>query len=395
MWRPTTASEIETAARSGDLRESQGFDGKAALPTSNRNVDLAVDIRAMTVDGGQLLYGVGEDADGQLTVLSPINLAGARERVDQVAQTSITESPFIEIETFECDSPGRGYVLITVPQSPRAPHQVTVGKNLRFYGRGDVGNRVLAEGDIARLYVRRERWEVDAAAELAKVMAYAPFPAEEEPGHLHAFARPVIPDIKIWDRIEDCGREVVLNRLRSAAASFPRSQNYDPALSRAGSNWKRRGADVWSLDSEGTSPTFAVRADLNIDGRGSLFCGRATDRQPPRWSGDEPIPVLMEVIVAGNLASFFAVMGAYYEAAGYRGHVDVGVAVDGIEGARSFHRRGSGGFDTEAYGAPTFTRTARVAAVQLEKEPQQVALGLIRHLLEATASPGYPLRLSH
>jgi hypothetical protein len=33
------------------------------------------------------------------------------------------------------------------------------------------------------------------------------------------------------------------------------------------------------------------------------------------------------------LASFFAAIGALYEAAGYVGHVDVGMAVTGIEGA--------------------------------------------------------------
>jgi hypothetical protein len=47
----------------------------------------------------------------------------------------------------------------SVPQSSRAPHQVTVGGDLRFYGRAAKGNRILTEGEVARLYRRREEWE--------------------------------------------------------------------------------------------------------------------------------------------------------------------------------------------------------------------------------------------
>jgi hypothetical protein len=37
-------------------------------------------------------------------------------------------------------------------------------------------------------------------------------------------------------------------------------------------------------------------------------------------------------VIAGNLASFFAVMAVFYDKAGYRCRVDVGVGVVGLEG---------------------------------------------------------------
>jgi hypothetical protein len=58
----------------------------------------------MTVDGGSLLYGLGEDRDKRLTVLSPIGLEGTRERIAQIVQTSISEPPFIRVHALSTDS---------------------------------------------------------------------------------------------------------------------------------------------------------------------------------------------------------------------------------------------------------------------------------------------------
>ncbi len=61
------------------------------IPT--RGKDLAIDVAAMATDGGSLLYGLGEDENGRPTVPQPFELAGARERVDQIVQTFISEPP--------------------------------------------------------------------------------------------------------------------------------------------------------------------------------------------------------------------------------------------------------------------------------------------------------------
>ena len=77
MWIPKTAAEVQEAATRGDLEETHTFDAKSALPAPKKNHDLAVDVDAMTVDGGSLLYGLGENENSRLTVLAPVELAGA------------------------------------------------------------------------------------------------------------------------------------------------------------------------------------------------------------------------------------------------------------------------------------------------------------------------------
>jgi hypothetical protein len=49
MWIPRDTTEIEDAAKRGDLEETASFDAKADLPqTAKKNVTLAVDVAAMS-----------------------------------------------------------------------------------------------------------------------------------------------------------------------------------------------------------------------------------------------------------------------------------------------------------------------------------------------------------
>jgi hypothetical protein len=152
MWIPKSAAEVEASARDGDLEKTHTFDAKAALPPAKKNHDLAVDVAAMTVDGGSLVYGLGEDKNKRLTVLSPLEFAGAPERVAQIVETSVSEPPFIRVQTLPLDQDSAmGYLLVVVPPSARAPHQVTSGGDMRYYGRGAKGNRTLSESEVAAL----------------------------------------------------------------------------------------------------------------------------------------------------------------------------------------------------------------------------------------------------
>lgn len=390
MWTPLGATELEHAAQAGELRETTTFDAKVALPQPRKNRDLAEDVCAMTVDGGVLVYGVAEDEQRNPTLPRPLQLAGQRERIDQVVQTSIAEVPFIDIRALPLeDDPARGYLAVVVPPSPRAPHQVTVGGEFRYYGRGATGNRRLSEGEVARLYRRREEWQVDRQALLAETIGQAPVAPRSDLGYLHAFARPVSPNDQLWERaVGGSDPDQLLWRLRQAATGTRPHSGYVPALSSL-TQWARRGADVWTLDAgETRDGRLDLRFDLNVDGRGYLFVGRAAERLGAAHGQGPGELVLFEEIVAGNLASFLSLHGAFYENAGYNGPVDVGVAVTGIEGASSAQRRSRHTFEYGAYGAPTYTRTARVSAQEL-LEAETVAGRLLRRLLDASAWPGY------
>jgi hypothetical protein len=353
----------------------------------------------MATDGGVLLYGVAEDENGNATVPSPIALSGASERVSQIVSTSIAEVPFIEPRQYPlADDPSRGYLAVVVPQSSRAPHMVIVNGDHRYYGRGANGNRILNEGDVARLYERRQGWEIDRFRVLDEAIEHAPAPPKDGQSYVHAYARPVVLEQGMCARAVDAlgGPEQIHQRLIQCVHAAKLSGTYSPTLELAHS-WRRYSADLWRLSTQDEMPELnrfdagtpeALAADtgcliglvhlnLYLDGYGRLFCGRASDTR----MADSSTPLLIEAVVAGNLEAFFAVMAMLYEAAGYYGSVDVGVAVTGIKGAKSY--RATQGFNIgPAYPSDRFTRTDRVAAGQL-KAADVVAYGLLRDLFDA------------
>jgi hypothetical protein len=273
VWRPSTEQEIVAAAISGTLQETHVLDAKACLPDPRRNKDLAVDVAAMAIDGGRLVYGVAEDDHRQPTMLRPIELAGAPERVDQIVQTRVLEPPYIEIHTIPASQdPGCGYLVVIVPQSPRAPHQV----DGRFYGRGATGNRVLDEGEIARLYQRRREWDVDFKALLAEDVEEWGF----EPhglGCLYALARPVAARDDLLEQATqgEPATAVLAGALASASAQDVLPPGVaSPDLSSLGGAWERFGADSWSASTESEPPNALERlltAVVDLAGTGHLF----------------------------------------------------------------------------------------------------------------------------
>jgi hypothetical protein len=206
MWMPRDAAAVEAAARGGELAETSRFEVKEALPASKKNVDVAIDVSAMTVAGGQLLYGLAEDEHGEPTVPKPIELKGAAERIGNVVSTSVAEVPAYSSQAFPLtDDPSRGFLLLSIPTSSRAPHMVIVKGEGRYYGRSDKANRILLEDEVARLYDRRAKWDVDREALLRRTIDATPFAPERDHGYLHAFIQPVPPDTELWSRATIAG----------------------------------------------------------------------------------------------------------------------------------------------------------------------------------------------
>lgn len=390
MWMPKSEQDILSAIDAGDLVETANFDAKAALPAKGKSKDLAVDVAAMSADGGTLLYGIGEDENDGLTVPKPFQLAGARERVDQIVRTAISEPPAIEVHTIPTDEdPSIGYLVVNVPASPRAPHMVTVGKELRYYGRGATGNAPLSEGEVARLYERRQRWEVDREAMLGQAIESTPIPSHEDFAYLHLVARPVVPDDDLYDRARgDQQAMQFLGGLISAASSGEAFlAPYSPDL-RGGHNqeWRADGlAASWGLGPEWEqrhNPGRVLELEVGMDGSGRMFCGRAAERYNGRL-------LIFEAPLAGSTAKFLAVMGGLYAAGGYLGPVDVGLAVTGLRGGESHHLRDNAWIDCTPYNRDRYRRTERFSAPQLATDPRAAARGLVLPLLRATTHDSY------
>jgi hypothetical protein len=396
MWKPKDIEEFESAVTAGALEERHDFDAKRQLPTSGK--ELAKDIAAMTTDGGCLVYGVGEDENDQPRLLEPLELAGARERIDQVAQHSISPSPRIDFLTLRLpDDNARGYLIALVPASPQAPHQVSVGDDRRYYGRCETGNRRLSEVEVERLYERRQRYNVDREKLLSDCVAASPAgqPTPGEQGFLQAFVQPALRDDELWDRAieQRQGEEqILLKDLRDAVASTP-SPRWGGGHLGLALNWRQRGADKWTLDTASMTDNpdaFVVHrralADLSMDGRCYLFYGGAADKTDRNHSG-QPVFMLYERGIALNLAEFLTLVGAFYEAGGQHGPIDIGMAVTGIRGAVSAHMH-SDHLHSPVYQDEGAFRTVRCEARELSDDPLAVSRRLLDRLLRAM-SDGY------
>jgi hypothetical protein len=431
MWVPTTAAEVDQALAAETLPETLVFDGKEALPHSKdprKSLDIATDVAAFAnSNGGVLLYGVGEDKHKRLTRSTPIPLAGAAERVDQIVRTGVAETPVIEIRPLPL-TPGApdGYLAIIVPPSPRAPHMVVVDGEHRYYGRSATGNYRMGEAEVANLYERRARWAVDRDTLLRSAVDEATktlWPRAPQLASLYVLVRPVISAPSLLDdgtATGDLRRTEALNALVTAAAkAYP--QRFDPDL-RAGMNWHRRGtswkvgtsqarsqfiparptmADLEVLRTivdleihpDGSALLFYARptmADLEVlrtivdleihpDGSALLFYGRAGEERPPADFH------LFENLIAGLMTRTFAVLGGLYAAARYYASVDVGVAVVGLAGRAQVESGSVSGARVPISFTTDYYETDRVSAHELLIDPRGVARRLVLPLIQSTA----------
>lgn len=398
MWIPRAEGEILAAIEAGDLTETATFDAKAALPAQGKSKDLAVDVAAMANDGGTLIYGVGEDEYDRPIVSKPIELPGAAERVDQIVRTCISEPPVIHVHAIPTeDDAALGYLVVAIPPSPRAPHMVTVGGHNRYYGRSAKGNVPLNEGEVARLYERRRRWEIDREAILNEAIAMAPIERRESFAYLHLVVRTVVPDEDLLDRAKgDQHITDFLNGLISAALTEDvwsgtyGGKGFSPDLAN-NSSFERR-ADGWTtgrglgVDWENfKDPAHVLDFEIGLDGSGRLFCGRAAESTQ---NGDF---LLFENLVAGFTTRFLHVLGGLYAAGAYLGPVDVGVAVTGLRGAVSSHLADDimTRHARQPYERDEYRRTGRFLALDLSQDPRSAARRLVLPLVRAITQESY------
>jgi hypothetical protein len=77
---------------------------------------------------------------------------------------------------------------------------VVVKDEFRYYGRGDTGNRPLTEAEVARLYERRRRTEIDREALLDEAIRNWTYPRHSALAYLYLVARPTLSDEGLLQR---------------------------------------------------------------------------------------------------------------------------------------------------------------------------------------------------
>ena len=331
MWLPKTEKEIIDAVKSGGLSESSIFDAKKEISTKSQ--EIAKDIASMANDGGVIIYGIGEDKNKRLTILNPIPLTGQPERIDAIVRSCIAEPLQIQITKIPTtNDPSIGYLVVLIPPSERAPHMVIVNGDHRFYGRTATGNAPLNEGEVARLYTRREKTESNRELLLENEIKSSPLEPNSNFVYLYLFSKPVFSKENLLDNIPKGGKnlQTILTELVIQVCNgkiFKRnsfSPDFNPPPF-----WKQLADGFIGQMGIGSSnlerlPASTLNIKIDFNGHCHLFCGRAGDSQNNQ-------KVIFTDIVAGLTIRFVSLAANLYELSGYTGMVDLGIALTGLK----------------------------------------------------------------
>jgi hypothetical protein len=392
MWRPKTEADIKVGIESGTTVETSSFDAKRELPGAGKNKDLAKDICAMTVNGGTLLYGLGGDNPTRPNELCPFPTAGVRERIDSVIHSGIEEPPAFEVYEIDSeDQPGKGYVYVVVPASPRAPHMLKIDGDGRFWSRGDTGNRILGEGEIARLYERRTQIDVQTSTALDEATTRYPF--EFEPascGVSVARIRPVAAgrDLLRVAAGDSAVDELLMRDMTEAARA--RDPYPDQGTAGLGEAFSVRAteADLWVATRQ-TDLSSEYQAYAEFSARGAIAYWHSPLVNTTRGG----VRLLMERSLTRAVYQPLAVAAWLYERAGFYGSTDVGVAALGIGGIGGGSMVNAFGREERVYAAAEYRRWERVSGEELRDGLDGVVRRLLRPLYEVISVRNYePLR---
>lgn len=400
MWKPATSDQLLRAIEAGSLpHEAAAFEVKAQLPASKTSRDIAVDVAAMATAGGVIIYGVLENKEGMTFSATPVELAGAKDRISDVVTANVRERIDFDIRLLPLnDEPTRGFVVLDIPASPRAPHMVETKGEFRFYGRVPGGNAVLTEAQIALLYERRR--EVERLAERALDEAIAEAPLSAMPatrGDLHLVVHPLLSDRGLRGRAwpGDEGPELgagIVGAHSGIRFRTPWDPNFADILN--------GGHNVVTLDGfamlnpaivhdKEKVERWVSRIEVLDDGTSRYFHAAIAEQ-----SHDNRRYVIRDTAVVQMTAHFVLMVGRLLDAGGYHGLVELSVAITGAAGAVS--AEWFGGVRTFPMGripsvpSDDYRDRLRLPANRLLEEPCEVAASLLSRLLRALRPRFFP-----
>lgn len=383
LWNPVSEDELRRAADDDVLVESNHLDLKRQIDKGrSANRDLAKDIAAFALDGGMILVGLDEDTSPPS--LYPVDLPNLAERVESIARMGIDEG--VSITTVSIPSaadPAKGYLVIHVPASPRAPHMVD-GK---YYGRGDRTNRILSHAEVLRLHERQltSRRDVIAAAHTA----LAEFEGDD-------LAHPLPTMVLVAEPLG--ARENLLVPLTESpswqhtvleivqAAAVEDHQQFAPSLPPPSGFVRRAGgvAATRGMDGGGRFTSEQHRAvELVFDESGTIMLA---SRRPVDFIQDDQ-PAVLEVVVIGHTDLLVRVTALVAERFGFAGSWRFGLVASPMRGAVSFRLGSSPHYERgPMYTADVYERATLASLEELTRGPEQVVNRLVSPLLRSLGS---------
>jgi len=387
IWLPNDETQLQDALDQGTFKERHTLDFKTALPAGKgTNKELAKDLAQFAIDGGVLVIGVDDKDKSVPPRLTPVDLDGLKERVDQVAHW--IPDPPMHVHTDSVTTAGdltRGYLFVTVPSTPYEPRQV----DGVYYGRGDTTRYRLSAAEVERCYQLGLRIQRDINTLLDEAVQHDPWQAQQH-AHLFGVAQPVSPRsdllLRALGTTPRAWQEFLQGRIRPQSP-----EPWVPDL--ASANEISRRAWGWALSTlempgrvvDQRNEHWEISLlDLEVreDGGLRLFCGGASHTLN-RF--DKPLEIAMEMVILGLTKRLVMAATTIADSVEFSGSWDLGIAIIGLGGLWSSRLVAGGSWDVTPFSDVDYRQTTRATQERLTQAPDLVVEELTGRLDRALA----------
>ncbi|RZU48826.1 hypothetical protein EV385_0551 [Krasilnikovia cinnamomea] len=383
MWRPRTWQDVLDAAAGGLLDESRWVDLKRELKAGRPgNHDLAIDVSAMALEGGLLIYGI-VDRDSHAGEVVGVELRGLADRVDQVVRTK--PHPPVRVRCVEIPDPARtgwGCLLVIVAPSPQAPHMVD---NV-YYGRGDKANHKLSDQDVRQAISVRAQHQHDLSRQLRVLRDEDPTPQPHEQAHLYVIAQPLaarddaMVELITGPQLQPTFQ--VLARDITAELQF----EWAPHLTHVTRPQRRADGVAFTSyrERDRIIETDLLELVLREDGGVALTCGRGTD-----CGRSDPERFVFPALVLGLTHCLLSLAGRLAEqVSGYQGQWAVGVLLDNLKDVSPWDGRSTWGDMGVPYSRAEYELLATTTTEELVDDTALVVERLLGRLMRGLEVDG-------
>jgi hypothetical protein len=372
IWLPNDETQLRDALDQGILKERHTLDFKRALPAGKgKNTELARDLAQFAIDGGVLVIGVDDNDKTVPPKLTPVELDGLKERVDQVARSDPDPPMHVRTELICIAGTTRGYLFVEVPSTPYEPRQV----DGIYYGRADTTRYRLPAAEVERCYQLGLRIRRDITTLLDEAVQNDPWQARRH-AHLFGVAQPVSPRSDLLLRALGPTSQAWTDFLHTRIRPQPPSR-WAPDL--PGAIDASRRAWGWALSTLEMPGRVVDQSDqyrepglldleVREDGGLRMVCGGASRALNPAIN---PLHIVMDLVIVGLTKRLVMAAVTVAEAADFSGSWDLGIAVIGLGGLRR-HRVGIFDSDAVPYSDDDYRETTRATHEQLTQQPDSV-----------------------
>lgn len=388
-WTWQNWAQAAADVTSGEVHEHQQFELKRENygPAESAKKELAKDIAALAVDGGTLVIGIEENRDsGRALGLTPVALAGQVERIQQVCQGRIDPPlAFTATDLVNPDDPSTGVIVIDVPPSPFAPHQV----DGRYYGRADRTVRTLSDPEVIRLHRLRDASEDSILDDLERARRSAAALDLGQSTLTVAIAPiPVIRPELVRDELADGNKWLgeVTNAAQDRVGRISDDSPLAPLVKQSASFQftSRNGYDTpngFAFRYNGHDAAYAF-LEVAESGAVTLVVRDVTDAASIARDRPEYEKVIDQYEAATFTALALAVFAEVAERSGFRGVAGVGLRLDGMLTVTPMRERSRRVWDRPVpYPEDHYQRVTSATSVELDGDLTAVMDRLYARLL--------------